>query len=473
MTINELKKTHPLYDEWNAEWLFYMRSYFGGKHYRDGDYLQKHPLESEENYTRRKDLAFFYNLCAPVVDIFNSLLYNTQPERTYGSLANDSLFKSFLADADFNGNTYEQFIMEAQRFASMYGRVSILIDKSSFDVTTRATQEQFDIRPYMAIITPENILDWKYISDVSGRKVLGYVKIQEDVNTYKIWTPFGWELYVVEEGQTGEIKPTLTGEHDLGQVPIVNLYNKTTLKRMLGVSDLEDIAYINKNTYSLCSDATEIVENTAFPMLAVPEERGGDDDPKKVGPKNILQFDPNEQNSKPYWLETTHTSLEAVENRIERNAREIYAIAQLAGIKTNESIQPMSGIALSQENQQRNASLSEKAVNMEQGERKILELVARWQGKEKFDGEIKYIENYDITDLNADVINILSTLQQAGLESKTMVRELHKKLSRDLLPKVAEDTQDTIDDEIKKFTNPPFTESGKQTQVARQTGGDK
>ena len=110
---------------------------------------------------------------------------------------------------------------------------------------------------------------------------------------------------------------------------------------------------------------------------------------------------------------------------------------------------------------------------MEQGERKILELVARWQGKEKFDGEIKYIENYDITDLNADVINILSTLQQAGLESKTMVRELHKKLSRDLLPKVAEDTQDTIDDEIKKFTNPPFTESGKQTQVARQTGGDK
>lgn len=453
MRRDHLEKKHETYVAWEAEWLFYAAAYFGGKRYRDGNYLIKHPLESPDNYTRRKQMAYYYNYCAPIVDIFNSLLYHTPPERNFGSLASNPLMKSFKEDADFNGNSFKQFMREAQRFCGVYGRVSILVDKSSYPAPTQAAAVALDIRPYLTIIPPENIVDWAYVSDISGRQVLEYVKVKEGPDTYRIWNRLGWELYKIDEDAKadGELSPIESGIHGLGRVPIVNLYNKTTLDRMVGTSDLEDIAYINRNTYYLCSDAHEVVENTAFPMLAIPEESTGEGETKEVGPTNILQFDPSEPNSKPFWLEATQTSLEAIEARIERNSKEMYKIANLAGIKTSDSVQPMSGIALAIENQQRDASLSEKATNMEQAENQILELVALWQGEE-FDGEIKYIENYDLKDLDTDVQNSLSVLSQADIQSRTMIREIHKKLARCMLPKVGEEKQDEIDKEIDSFT---------------------
>jgi hypothetical protein len=453
MTKDELTKEHEIYTAWVAEWRFYIAAYFGGKRYRDGNYLLKHPLESPDNYDRRKKMAYYYNYCAPIVDIYNSILYHTEPERNFGSMKNDSAIKSFRADADFNGNSFKQFMREAQRFASVYGRISILVDKSDFEPATQAMAEELDIRPYLTIIPPENITNWNFIREINGRQVLGSVTIKEGESLYRVWTPYSWSLYSTKgnESTGGEMIPLATGDHDLGRVPIVQLYNKTTLDKMIGTSDLEDIAGTNRNIYYLCSDAHEVVENTAFPMLAVAEERGGDGEPKKVGPKNVQEFDPEAKDAKPFWLEANHTSLEAIEARIERNAKEIYKMANLAGIKTSDSVQPMSGIALAIENQQRDASLAEKAVNMEQAETQVLELVALWQGQE-FDGSSKYKDNYDIKDMDTDIQNALSVLGQAEIQSRTMIRELHKKISRSLLPKVGDATQEKIADEIDKFT---------------------
>ena len=87
MTLEELKKKNPLYTANIEEWLFYRRSYFGGKQYRDGNYLLRHPFESEENYKRRKTIAYFYNYCAPIIDIYIAYLTKNQPIRTYGELS--------------------------------------------------------------------------------------------------------------------------------------------------------------------------------------------------------------------------------------------------------------------------------------------------------------------------------------------------------------------------------------------------
>jgi len=93
MTKKELEKTHPHYERHLNEWQFFVRSYFGGKFYRDGNYLIQHPFESSANYSRRKDIAYYYNYCSPIVDIFVSHLFRKPAKRDYGSLKGDPLFE--------------------------------------------------------------------------------------------------------------------------------------------------------------------------------------------------------------------------------------------------------------------------------------------------------------------------------------------------------------------------------------------
>lgn len=451
MTREELESTNELYDSLRDEWLFHVRSYFGGKMYKEGNYLLQHPFESSANYGRRKATSYYYNYCGPIVDIFVSHLFRKEAVRDFGSLSGDSLFRLFLKDADLEGNTFTHFMRDAQRFASIYGRVSIMVDKPQVIPVTRAEAEEYGIRPYVSLVTPENLLDWSFARlPYSGRVVLDSVKVKEGPDTYRIWNRDGWELWLIHSG-TGEVRLADAGWHGLGEVPIVNLYNKRTGTRMAGVSDIQDIADINRNIYYLCSDAREIIENTAFPMLAVPYSRGGAEE-KEIGPRNILQFDPAEPNSRPLWLEAPHSSLSEIREWVQRDIEEIYRIAKLGGVRAAEASVAKSGVALELEHQQLYATLSEKADNVEQAEQKVLELWARWEGK-TFDGRVDYPDDFSIRDMERDLRNVISA-REAAVESATFNRELQKKIVRMVLPKTDEYLLASINEEIDSGTGP-------------------
>ncbi|MFQ5737120.1 MAG: hypothetical protein ACE5GY_09730 [Thermodesulfobacteriota bacterium] len=447
MTREELIKTHPHYDDFINEWRFYVRAYFGGKMYRDGNYLIQHPFESSANYRRRKETSYYYNYCGPVVDIFVSHLFRKEAARDYGSLANDPLFDAFWWDADLEGNTFRHFIREAQRLASVYGRVSVIVDKPAAHASTRAEAEALGIRPYVSIVTPENLLDWSYVRlPSSGRMVLGSVKIKEAEGVWRIWTRDSWELWSVVEGGR-DVRLVDSGWHGIGEVPLVNLYNKQSGVRMMGISDIQDIAEINRNIYYLCSDAKEIIENTAFPMLAMPYSRGGDRDDREIGPHNIIQFDPTEPNSRPYWLEAPHSSLSEIREWVRQDIAEIYRIAKLGGVKHSEdTFSPRSGAALELEFQQLYSTLSEKADNIEQAEARIFDLWARWEGK-VFDGVIDYPDDFSVRDIDRDLKNAIEA-QSAAIGSVTFKKELEKKIASSVLPKLDEGVRTRIFEEI-------------------------
>ncbi len=448
MTIEELELTHEDYDALMDEWAFYIRAYFGGKMYRDGDYLLQHPFESTTNYSRRKEIAYYYNYCGPIVDIFVSHLFRKDAKRDYGSLTTDPLFDAFWWDADLEGSNFTQFMRDAQRFASIYGRVSIIVDKPIVTTSTEAEAREHDIRPYLSIITPENLVDWSYERLASGKTVLSMVKIKESDDRYRIWTRDGWELWTVDEDM---VHLTASGEHTLGAVPVVNLYNKRSGIKMVGISDIQDIADINKNIYYLCSDAKEIIENTAFPMLAVPFEKGGNTEERETGPTNIMQFDPAEPNAKPYWLEAPHSSLSEIREWVKQDIAEIHRIAKMGGVKATEDFaQSRSGVAIELEYQQLHATLAEKADNLEQAEGQILELWSRWQGK-SFDGMVDYPDDFSVRDVTRELDNVIKA-KNASIDSRTFSKEIDKKIVDAVLPKIDEEVRMEIDKEIESET---------------------
>lgn len=453
-TAEELKQTHELYVDYLPEWEFFIASYFGGKMYRDGKYLVQHPFESDDNYTRRKAIAYYYNYCQSIIDIYGSHLYRKDPERDYGSLDGTTLFDNFINDADLEKNTFPQFMKDAERFASIYGRVSVIVDKPPMTPGTLAEAEALDARPYLVMVTPENLLDWEFSKDpATGRKFLSMVKILED-GMYRIWTTTDWELWSIEgDGEDAGAVLIDSGTHDLGIVPMVNLFNIVGTWQMLGVSDIQDISYINKDIYSQCSNAGEIISSTAFPMLAMPMSTGGDEVDsdgnivKGVGPKNIQEFDPESPNAKPYWMEPPHSSLTEIRAWIHQSIVEIHRIARMGGIRiTEDSKSPRSGISREYDHLQLYALLNEKAENAEHAEMEILKIWALWQD-EGFDGKIDYPNEFSVKDLENDIDNAIKELS-IDINSETFKKEVRKKTAKVVLPKAPDDTIKTINKEI-------------------------
>jgi hypothetical protein len=433
MTKEELMATHPDYDANIEQWRFFLSSYFGGRHYKDGNYLLQHPFESTTNYERRKDIAYYYNYCGPIVDIMVSHLFRRPVERDFGALAKDNLFSLFLRDVDFEGSSLVQFMRDASRFASVYGRVSIIVDRPRLVASTRAEAEEFGVRPYLSLVTPENLLDWSYGRSEAGRPVLEMVKIYEGEGRYRIWTTTDWEFWHLD-GDSEEAMLVDSDEHDLGRVPIVNLYNKKSGVKMIGLSDIQDISDINKNIYYLCSDAKEIIENTAFPMLAVPYEKGGGSDEKEIGPRNIIQFDP-ESGAKPFWLEPPHSSLTEIREWVKQDIGEIHRIAKMGGARSVEDFaKAKSGVALELEYQQLYAVLSEKADNLEQAEMDVLSLWSAWEGK-RFDGVVDYPDDFSLKDLNGEMKRLFEAME-LGIDSGTFRREAQKSVVAKVMPKL-------------------------------------
>lgn len=460
MTRIELEKQHKIYSAYLAEWLFYLRAYFGGKFYSDGNYLVRHPFESDANYTRRKSIAYYYNYCAPVVDIMVAYLYQRTPKRSYGAWSPtpvpprrpNTLFDSFWWDVDFEGSSLDQFMMKAQRFSSVYGRVNIIVDRPHLSAYSQSDALAKDIRPYFTLITPEKMIDWAYDKYESGKPFLAMIKILEIeerdnigniiYRRFKIWTPEKWETWDVKGAEISLVK---AGVNPLGKIPIVTLYNKQAGVRQLGLSDIKDIAHINKNIYYVCSDAKEIIENTAFPMLSLPYDAGAGET-QEVSAKNILQFDPDKPGSKPEWLEPPHSSLAELREWVQQDAQEIARIALMGGLRNVEtSTQPWSGLSIKTLAQQLYAVLCEKADNAEQAELDLLRLYGDWESS-PFEGDVVYNRDFAVE----DITDLQTSIQALGAEvsSKLFEKERQKKAVDAVLPVLDEALRDQIHGEI-------------------------
>jgi hypothetical protein len=450
LTKQELETEHPIYTKYKDEWKFFVDSYFGGLQYRQGGYLLKHPFESIANFERREATAYFYNLCQPIVDIYSSYLFKgNNITREFDGLEDDKLFQNFLKDANFEGKSLDQFMREANKWASVYGIIYVFMDKPSVTGLTRAVEIEEDLRPYSYFITPENLINWEYELLENGRTVFSKIVIRDwvskKITDYRVWTRDSWSIYRVDKDKEGEPVLVRSGDHSLGEIPIVPVINQEGRKNV-GLSDINDIADINKNVYYLCSDAKEIIENTAFPMLAVPDkDLGQDSQDKPVGSGQLLGF--NKENGEPYWLEAPHSSLAEVREWIKQDIEQIRQIARLGGVMGTEvADQTKSGIAIELETQQLQAVLNEKADNMEEGEIKIFKLWAKWQGLE-FTGKITYPEDFSVKDAVNDIDNMLKA-RMLQISSPTYNKEVQKEAVTLTLDKIDDEKKAEIFTEI-------------------------
>lgn len=451
--VAELRSTHPAYAARKGEWVFFGDSYYGGRRYLEGGYLFKHPNEGDKEYNHRLKVACYYNFCQEIVDLYVSYLFQKPAEIDYGALGKDEMFESFRADADLKGNRLSGFMRESQRMAGAYSHVALVVDKPKADpdAQTRQDEKEKNLRPYIYRVLPTNLLDWKYERVGNEGYRLTYVKILEDNNPerYRLWYTDRWEVWEIKDDAAEKLEE---GGNPLGKIPVVILVNLAGDDDLVGRSDLNDIAYVNRHIYNLCSWNDENIENTCFAMLArAKREKGkGGEESDAVGPSVIIEYDPTEPNDKPYWLEPPGVHQEVFDKRLDRDIQEIHRMAKhgsMAGTPSETSKSPKSGLALELEFRHMNSTLAEKADNIEEAHVKVCELFVDWQeGTGAFDGTIDYPDDFNVEDLALDLENAINAT--ALRISGTFNREVKKRLVRVALPKADAETTKEINDQI-------------------------
>jgi hypothetical protein len=425
----EITFTHPTYNENVNRWEFYLRSYMGGEEYKNGEYLTQYINEDKKEYGRRLELTPIDNHCRNIVHIYSSYLWRVAPVRNFNSLDGNPLLQYFLEDADMEGRSFNAFMKEAQIWASVYGHVWVVLDKPKSNAGTRAEELAQEIRPYVNLFTPENVLDWEWERMPSGRYELTYLKLRESVikesdneteSTIRVWTPTMIELYEVHNGK--ETKMLEQMENPLGKIPAVFIPSQRSVVRGLGISDLTDIATMQKAIYQENSEIEQLIRISNHPTLV--KTTGTD---ASAGAGSVVNMpDDLDPNLKPYQIQPSGSNLDAIRASITDKVNAINRMAHMGAIRGTEAV-TTSGIALQTEFQLLNARLAEKADLLELAEEQLWALFCMWQ-QVKADVVVSYPDSFDIRDYPKE-LEFLQSVKAAGVRSRTLQSEVDKQIA--------------------------------------------
>ncbi|MEM2566938.1 MAG: phage portal protein [Candidatus Bathyarchaeia archaeon] len=403
-------------------------AYTGLGGFQDGTYLVKYPRETDEKYNRRKQLAFYPNFPKKIVETFTSHIFRKPPQRQIESQA----YLIFIQNTDRNGTYIDDFMKKVCKLSLVFGTVFVIVDKPQGNAITVAQEKELGILPYATIRLPTQVEEVQV--DEFGKIVS--ITFREEL-FLRTFTQNTWEVKVIGKQET------YSGEHALGTIPVVAVSWTDSLlpTQIFCPPMIHEIAYASKDLYNAISELREILRSTTFPILTLPTKQPVGD--ITVGTENFIAYDP-EGGGKPDFIAPPPDPAKIYMEYIQLLIEQIYKLANLEFVMGTS--QQKSGVALEFEFQDLNSMLSGIAMNMEQAEYRIAELVARWSGEERFRGSISYEKDFSFRDIEREMRIVFDALSMQI--SQTFENELKKRIARALLPDTDDETMKRIDYEI-------------------------
>lgn len=386
-----IETRHPVYSRMLNEWNFYLLSYKGGIEYIEANNLFSHRLEHKSSktndYLERKRRSYYLNYCKPIVDLYTSYLFKEPVE-----IQPIERFSHLLVDADRKGTGLSELIKQVATLSSIFGHIWVGVD-----------MPKDGGRPYLVLVYPQNFLNWE--TDDNGnltwclvREPFGKNEIALDNGKvlfidnkswiYKLWTKDEW--FVLDS--KGDVLESAS--HGYGCVPFVCVKHREIQGEMYGESLISDIAYVNRELYNLCSLLQEILARQTFSQLIAQgsvEEYG---DVAKLGTSSIFLYP--EGKNPPQYISPATSQAELLIEAIDRMIMEIYRIANLKRGSITEPTE-QSGISKAFDFLDTQQALSDKAFQIEQGMRRVLQLYERvWMKREPSDVTVKLTRNFGV-----------------------------------------------------------------------------
>ena len=407
--------TNRLWVRNEERWRFQLESYMGGEEYQRGLHLTKYVNETAGEYAARLKSTPLENHCKSVISSYISFLFRNPPQREYGSIQYDAMLNDFLEDADLDGRSFDAFMKEVSVWASVFGHVWVLVVKPNVGAETKGDELQLGVRPYVNLITPLAVTDWRWNRQANGRYNLTYLKYIEDANdtvsTIKEW--FETEIHTtVVDHQNKTVIESMIEPNPLGEIPAVCAYNQKSPVRGIGISDISDIADAQQFIYNMTSEVEQSIRINGHPALV---KTAGTE--ASAGAGAIIQMEDNlDPGLRPFILSVS-TDVNQIFTAISHYSDIIDKIANTGSIRATES-RRMSGVAQEQEFQLLNARLSEKADSLELVEEQIWQWFCYYQGY-SWDGKIEYPDSFSIRDTSNEILQ-LKTARETATDARVL-----------------------------------------------------
>lgn len=446
--IDKYLSGNDIYNTYKKNWKYLLESYVGGEEYRRAGHLVRYQLETDAEYVARLETTPLQNHCSSVISVYNSFLFRNPPVRNFAEIQDMPELKDFLRDADLDGRSFDAFMKDVSTYNSVFGHTWILVVKPNVGATTRADEIAAGVRPYVSLLTPLTVLDWKWKRDVNGKYELSYLKYLEEVNgdvsVVKEWTTTNIKTIIVDETSTKYEE--IIEVNGLGKIPAIVSYNRRSVIRGIGVSDIADIADAQKFIYNATSEIDQSIRMDTHPSLVkTPDTIAGS------GAGSIIHMPENiDSGLKPYLLEYSGAAVDKILQTIKETVDAIDKMANTGAVRATQS-RTMSGVAMETEFSLLNARLSEKGDALELAEEQIWKLWCEYMGEE-WNGTIVYPDSFNIRDTKND-LDMYLTASTAPVNSETYKKEIQKSIAR-LVCNKNEETIVAIEKEIDSAPSP-------------------
>lgn len=395
------RDAHPEWKRNIGRWRFLSDSYLGGQAFKDGEYLTKYVLETDQEYQNRIDSTPLDNLCKNTVHTYTSFIYSQPIKRDISGL-NPIDVDLFMKDADLEGRSFSAFMRDVSIYSSVYGAVWVVIDKPSTPVNTLAEQQAAGIRPYASMFTPENVIDWNFTRMPNGVYQLDMLRVVEDINgptqIHKVYYRDRIDTLQVTDDED-DIVTLMSVPNPLGMIPAFPVYSARSPIRTIGISDIDDIADQQRAIAQELSEIEQTIRMNGHPSLVKTPSTEA-----TAGAGAIIQMEENlDPGLKPYLLQPTSESLDGILNSIKQK---ISAVDKMAHLETARGTRTsMSGVAMLVEQKMLTQKLAEKASELEHGEEQLWGLFGRWQDT-PWTGSVEYPTTFDQRDTTVTLQNI-------------------------------------------------------------------
>lgn len=430
MNYDDIVNKHEQYKKNIYRWKYYYDSYYGGQDYQNGQYLRKYLAEEDDGYNeygKRIIATPLDNHCRSVIDTYTSFIWRQSPQREFGALSDNPALKLFMKDADLEGRSFDAVMREATTLANVYGHVLLILDKPASEAATLAEELAEGIRPYLVSITPDNIVDWSWARERNGRYALDMLKIKEyedeDKAVYRVWERDQVTVFEVEEGEE-EHKVIEQYDNQMGHIPASFLYGQRSHERGIGISQIADIADVQKAIYNELSELEQVIRISNHPTLVMTD---GVDASAGAGSTIIIEDTDIDPSLKPYLLQPSSQSIASIIESIGAKIDMIDRMANLSSMRSTTK-SSASGISLKIERELLNVKLAQQADNLEITEEHIFKHFAHFYGVE-YDGVIDYPDTFDMTDVNTE-LDFLLKASSAPVNSAAYKTEVAKQIAR-------------------------------------------
>ena len=405
-----LNSTHWLYTRNRDRLQFLMESYVGGEEYRRSGHLTRYVLETQGEYNARLNSTPLDNHCQSVVSTYISFLFREEPDRDFESWEGSPDVEAFLEDCDMEDRSFNSFMKQVAIWSSVFGSCWIIMTKPNVGAVTAEQEMQMGSRPYVNLLTPLVVSDWNWERQPNGKYMLTYFKYVEEVvdstTVVKEWTREEIKTWVMDdvkkEAYLQTVEPNM-----LGRIPAILAYNQRGITKDFGVSDITDIADLQRQIYNLQSENEQSIRLDGHPTLVAPPtaQLGS-------GAGALIQLqEGSDPGLNPYYLEHGGNGVASIHASIDKLVEAIDRISFTGGVRSTVQ-KTMSGIAMETEFALLNAKLSEKADNLELAEEQIWRLFGVYQGRE-WEGEVEYPSSFNIRDDQREFAQLASAKSAA------------------------------------------------------------